>query len=279
MTVIRKGLLPAAVAASAALFSQSAFAVDFFGYFRAGVGATAGGGDQVCFQAPGAAAKYRLGNECENYGEIGFGTNMYEGEGGEYFRLATRFALSTERAQDWESLGDDWANRELYAEAGNLFGGVLSDARFWVGKRFYQRHDLHINDFYYWDNSGPGGGVENIDVGFGRLSYAYRQNRFDDDLVFAAHDLRLAGISVNPGGELEVGLNYGTALEDRDGFGGDDGWAVTLQHFQGGVLGGFNKLAVQYGVGPYGGGSLAYPDPDATDDVEFSASSSNCSSS
>ncbi|MFP1455326.1 carbohydrate porin [Escherichia coli] len=27
-------------------------------------------------------------------------------------------------------------------------------------------------DFYYWDISGPGAGLENIDVGFGKLSLA-----------------------------------------------------------------------------------------------------------
>lgn len=40
----------------------------------------------------------------------------------------------------------------------------------WAGKRFYQRHDVHMIDFYYWDISGHGAGIENIDLGFGKLS-------------------------------------------------------------------------------------------------------------
>jgi len=51
--------------------------VDINGYFRAGYGRDSQGGPQVGFQAPGALAKYRLGNEAENYGELTFGKNFY----------------------------------------------------------------------------------------------------------------------------------------------------------------------------------------------------------
>jgi maltoporin len=51
--------------------------VDIHGYFRAGYGRDDQGGPQVAFQAPGALAKYRLGNEAENYGELTFGKNFY----------------------------------------------------------------------------------------------------------------------------------------------------------------------------------------------------------
>ena len=33
---------------------------DFHGYMRSGIGATASGGDQSCFQSNGADTKYRL---------------------------------------------------------------------------------------------------------------------------------------------------------------------------------------------------------------------------
>src|SRR6266853_2790280 len=45
---------------------------EFHGYFRSGYGLNSQGGSQVAFQAPGADAKYRLGNEAETYGEIIF---------------------------------------------------------------------------------------------------------------------------------------------------------------------------------------------------------------
>ena len=48
---------------------ESASAFEFHGYFRSGYGLNSAGGQQVPFQAPGAGAKYRLGNEAETYGE------------------------------------------------------------------------------------------------------------------------------------------------------------------------------------------------------------------
>src|SRR5258708_27157991 len=47
----------------------------FHGYFRSGYGLDSKGGAQVAFQAPGADAKYRLGNEAETYGEFIFVNN------------------------------------------------------------------------------------------------------------------------------------------------------------------------------------------------------------
>src|SRR6185436_6801268 len=52
--------------------------MDIHGYFRAGYGRDSNGGSMVGFQAPGASAKYRLGNEPDTYGEITFGKNFYE---------------------------------------------------------------------------------------------------------------------------------------------------------------------------------------------------------
>ena len=51
--------------------------IDFNGYFRSGYGRDDQGGPQPAFQAPGAFAKYRLGNEAETYGELIFGKNWY----------------------------------------------------------------------------------------------------------------------------------------------------------------------------------------------------------
>src|SRR6056297_3339901 len=53
----------------------------FFGYARSGIGSTASGGSQTCFKAAGAPAKYRLGNECETYAELGLGANLFDQQG------------------------------------------------------------------------------------------------------------------------------------------------------------------------------------------------------
>jgi maltoporin len=53
-----------------AQLKQQVSTFEFHGYFRSGYGANNRGGQQVAFQAPGAGAKYRLGNEAETYGEL-----------------------------------------------------------------------------------------------------------------------------------------------------------------------------------------------------------------
>src|ERR1700744_2430016 len=50
-------------------------AFEFHGYLRSGYGLNGEGGQQVAFEAPGANAKYRLGNEAETYGEFIFVNN------------------------------------------------------------------------------------------------------------------------------------------------------------------------------------------------------------
>ena len=52
-------------------------AFEFHGYFRSGYGLNSVGGQQVAFEAPGAGAKYRLGNEAETYGEFIFVNNWF----------------------------------------------------------------------------------------------------------------------------------------------------------------------------------------------------------
>lgn len=53
---------------------------EFHGYFRSGYGLNSVGGQQVASQAPGAAAKYRLGNEAETYAELIFVNNWLNPE-------------------------------------------------------------------------------------------------------------------------------------------------------------------------------------------------------
>jgi maltoporin len=43
--------------------------LEFHGYLRSGFGMNGEGGKMEAFKAPGAGAKYRLGNESDTYGE------------------------------------------------------------------------------------------------------------------------------------------------------------------------------------------------------------------
>src|SRR3546814_15278847 len=89
---------------AALLVSGPALAVDFHGYLRSGVGATAGGGDQACFQAARAPAKYRLGNECETYADIGLGQEVWSGSNRSYF-VDRMIAYRSAQGIDWEAGG------------------------------------------------------------------------------------------------------------------------------------------------------------------------------
>ncbi|STS98894.1 maltoporin [Klebsiella pneumoniae] len=258
MITLRK--LPLAVAVAAGVMSAQALAVDFHGYARSGIGWTGSGGEQQCFKATGAQSKYRLGNECETYAELKLGQELWK-EGDKSFYFDTNVAYSVNQEDDWESTSP--AFREANIQGKNLIDW-LPGSTLWAGKRFYQRHDVHMIDFYYWDISGPGAGLENVDLGFGKLSLAATRNSesggsytfsSDDTKKYAAKtandvfDIRLAGLETNPGGVLELGVDYGRAnpqddyrLEDGAS---KDGWMWTGEHTQS-IWGGFNKFVVQY---------------------------------
>jgi maltoporin len=54
--------------------------------------------------------------------------------------------------------------REAYAVARRVWA-AQPNATFWAGACFYDRHDVHITDFYYRDQSGFGGGLEDVALG------------------------------------------------------------------------------------------------------------------
>lgn len=247
------------------------YALDFSGYLRAGIGGNGQGGDQVCFQLPDARSKYRLGNECEVFGELQFDALVKESKSGARFSLTTLLAYLVEGETDFEET--EPAFRQAWVGAQNIFPGAFQDALFWGGKRFYKRNDVHMIDFYYWDATGAGAGVEDIDLGWGKLSYAWFRNSADDfdsfdirdslgsvrtitdariqvvDRAVSRHDIRVTDIAVNPGGTLAVGGDIRVAEENRDGFDGSGGVFLTVQHAQEKLFGGSNTLALQYGQG------------------------------
>ena len=263
MITLRK--LPLAVAVAAGVMSAQALAVDFHGYARSGIGWTGSGGEQQCFQATGAQSKYRLGNECETYAELKLGQEVWK-EGDKSFYFDTNVAYSVAQQNDWEAT--DPAFREANVQGKNLIEW-LPGSTIWAGKRFYQRHDVHMIDFYYWDISGPGAGIENIDLGFGKLSLAATRSSeaggsgtfadrdingdrtYDRIVPNDVFDVRLAGLETNPGGTLELGVDYGHTNIPDDYYlqpgASKDGWLFTAEHTQS-MMKGFNKFVLQYGT-------------------------------
>ncbi len=139
----------------------------FGGYARSGFGDDSHGKGQQPFQAPLAGAKYRLGNEAETYLETLFryGANT-EGDNPGYFDTRVRLAYVTPTSET-STYSTTFSLREAYVVGRNLWTSQ-PQATVWAGARFYDRQDVHINDFYYRDPSGFGGGIE--DVAFGKVA-------------------------------------------------------------------------------------------------------------
>lgn len=224
---------------------------EYHGYLRSGFGTNSKGTDQVAFQAPGAYAKYRLGNETETYGEASLVANWTNPESdGAWFKTVTTLAYITGNTQQFDIV-NPLAVQEAYGEAGRVIES-MPEVTFWAGHRFYRRRDIHINDFFYFDMSGLGGGFQGMDMGVGKLSVAYL-GATDETLtangLFAKNgfDIRLSNIDVGTG-ELELWLN--PVIGRGDGVVlNRHGVAGGVVHTLGGFMGGFNELSVQFGYG------------------------------
>ncbi|WP_095210444.1 maltoporin [Endozoicomonas ascidiicola] len=249
------GVVALASASAGAMASYSGDDIDFSAYARSGIGSTNKGGEQLCFKAAGAPSKYRLGNECETYAELKFGANLYD-QNGIKFYLDTNVSYVT--AGQADEGNTDTTLREMNIQATNVFGDALLGAMLWAGKRFYQRHDVHMIDFYYWNMSGPGAGIQNIDIGMGNLDVAWVRNDKGSDsgttpktssVTTNILDVRWNDIRLMENLALELGVDYGKGSpEDKNPItkkDDKDGWLLTGE-LTWNIMGGSNKFVAQY---------------------------------
>jgi maltoporin len=171
-----------ALVVSTILLSSSVSAVDFHGYGRAGLSTTSNGGEQYCFNDKQDGAHYtgRLGDECDTYGELGLGQG-FKGTMDSDFYLDTMLSYQAKyQGNDYQSLSTpsqkesrgDWALRQINVQAKNVLA-FAPESTIWIGKRYYQRRDVHLLDLYYLNNSGYGAGIENVTAGPGKISAAW----------------------------------------------------------------------------------------------------------
>ena len=144
----------------------------FLGYLRSGFGVAGTGDPQEAFKAPNAGAKYRLGNETEAYLETTFAYGMRPPDDKRALfdtRITVSYVTPTSNTNSFDTTV---ALHEALVTAEGVWGSQES-AVFWAGQRFYDRHDLHMSDFFYRDLSGFGGGLEGVKLGrTARLSFA-----------------------------------------------------------------------------------------------------------
>ncbi|SDS65597.1 maltoporin [Halopseudomonas xinjiangensis] len=252
--MIRTASVRAGACLVACSVSIQAQALEFTGYIRSGVGESTAGGSQACFQLPGALTKYRLGNECEQLIELKLSQEVLKLEDGSSFTLAGMLELLNAYGHAPTFTGEHGSARmvQLYGQWSDV--PALRDASLWFGRRYYNRNDVHLTDFYYWDQRALGGGIEEFPLGEFELSYAYlREDSILNQRYHYRHDFRLGAIEAGPQGELELGVSY---VDEPDEGNASSGWAFTVQHLQDGTFGGSNTFAVQYGRVP--GNALGY---------------------
>lgn len=234
--------IPAAMAATLITTALPAAAVDFGGYFRAGPGASKKDASRACYGLAGPGLKYRLGNECDIYGEFLLSQGMKAG-GVDY-----KATLMTNLYNPQTDTGNATVGiNQMYVEGKGY--DIAPGTTFWIGKRFYGRADVHIVDTFYTNLSGVGAGAD-IPVGPGKLGLGY----FKTDQTSKSSGNRInidyAGIPVNPDGTLRV---LGTFTQGNF-TGGQTGAGLTAQHTQDKFLGlgGANNLWLQLSQGSAG---------------------------
>ena len=261
---------------------------EFHGYVRSGYGLNSQGGQQVAFEAPGADAKYRLGNEAETYAELIFVNNWINPQHDTdkaWFRTEVMVEANTTNSANSASfpngVGDDkFRFREAFVQAGNILD-FQPDAKFWAGERYYRRQHVDIDDFYTLDMSGYGAGVEDINLRIGKMAVAFVSAARPDiitqngNLAKSNIDVRLYDLkgplglwagwfdyATSKGGTIVSGATVPSGTLVRT----SDGYAFGFRHQRLEWHGGFNAFSVQYGTGAASnfsnpGNGTTIPDP------------------
>ena len=270
--------LPISAAVALALGSFSASAVDFHGYFRAGVqNNLTNGGAVYCFGNGNAGHLMgRLGDECDTYAEIALSQEVFN-KAKNKFTVNTLVAWGTWEDNDqWDYQGNSrqgvtngggtsWSGERVSLCEAWAGYTLPMGAQIWAGKRFYQRKDIHILDFYYLNDSGTGAGIENIPVGnLGQAAFAVIKQQIDENGVNARDtykiDTRWNGIPLWKDASLDLAMIWGlpsTTDKQKEAAGtnpsesdlsSNSGVILMAEYTQGNFFGGFNKLSVTYGT-------------------------------
>ena len=256
---------------------ESAAAFEFHGYLRSGYGLNSEGGQQVAFIAPGASAKYRLGNEPETYSELIFVNNWLNPDRSSdkaWMKTEVLVEANTTNSASYANFpngigNDQFRFREAFVQAGNILESQ-PDAKFWAGERYYRRYQIDINDYFPLDMSGYGGGVEDLNVHIGSMALAFlpgaRPDIVTQNGVLAKSniDLRLYNVKA-PWGRVGAWFDFATSKGGQTADGmtvpTTNGYAFGFRHERLEWLGGFNSFAIQYGTGAASNFSTSIDNP------------------
>ena len=250
-------------------------AFEFHGYLRSGYGLNSEGGQQIAFQAPGAEAKYRLGNEAETYGELIFVNNWLnpgDHPSEAWVKTEVMVEANTTNSTNYAAFpqtitnrqvpsggNDQFRLREAFVRGGHFLGDRQPDATFWAGERYYRRQHVEINDFYPLDLSGYGAGVEDLQLGISKLAVAFLSGARPDITTQNGNysksniDVRFYDVK-GPGGTYSAWFDFATSKGGTTPTGTviptSSGEAFGFKFQQLEWHGGFNAFGIQYGTGP-----------------------------
>jgi maltoporin len=227
--------------AAALMTASAAHAVDWTGYMRGGPAATSVSGEsRQCYGLNSPGLKYRLGNECDFYGEFQLAQAM-KADGVDFNAV-----LMTNYYSPQTESNANYGIEQAYVEMKGV--DIAPQALFWMGKR-RDRDDVHIVDTFFTNMSGVGAGVENIDAGFGKFGFSgYKTDTNGGANGIARLHAQLYDIPVNPDGKLRLVATFSKA-DSQGGQKGKDGFGLTAEHVQDKFFGGGNHIWVQYAQG------------------------------
>ena len=144
------------------------------------------------------ASPGRLGNE--GYGfELGVNNRFISDNG----QIVDVYFMVDEYSGDFNNFGMAMG----YARVSNIFESQPG-ASVWGGKRHYGRNYIGQNDYFYLMNDGTGGGIDDLDLGFGKLDVGLiagdNGNNGRYGLISEVH-----GIQITDSVDFGFNLNYG----------------------------------------------------------------------
>jgi maltoporin len=224
----------------------SAHAVDYTGYFRAGPGLTSADTSRACYglNRGSAGMKYRLGNECDFYGEFQL-SQGFQKDGIDY-RATLMVNHYTPATQDNPDKGLNI--EQMFAEAKGF--DIAPNATFWIGKERGRRGDVHIVDTFFIEMIGVGAGFKNQPVGAGKLGVAFYKTDSDYPRPGNRVNVEYLDLPANPDGKL----NFFVTATKGDFSGGKSGAGFTVRHDQAKLFGTglSNTLWLQFAQGSAG---------------------------
>ncbi|MDR3428801.1 MULTISPECIES: carbohydrate porin [Silvimonas] len=239
------------------------------GYFRAGFGEAGKGGAQECFGV--GYGKFRLGNECDAYGEIGLDIPVFNQSNGAVWTAHTMVNTDIPYSADyWDT---KLAFAQNYISVAHWGDGALKDAVLWAGQRYYDRPDLHMLDYKYLVGDGTGAGIENIALGSdgAMFSYAIMRPADSNDIgrTWLENLFKVSNVKAGPGAfTFNAGLtgawHSDTTTTVTDGVATttdtphtSNGWYLSgmFDHPVGDV--GSNRIGLQYGRGANATGNFS----------------------